>query len=419
MNGGDKGTAMFSENDIPRLRPDIEIIPTSSDGRRALIIRDHLGLIPEPVLVQGDGLLLLGLIDGRRTLRDIQLALIRRRGGMIVTLESMGKILAELDEAFVLEGERFLRARQLVYDDYRSLEIRSPAFAGRSYPGGAGDLALYLGSILGRDQAPAGLADPRPILGLVSPHIDLEVGARVYAKAYSAVRQLRPRTVILLGTGHSLGEAHYSLTEKDFETPLGLVRTEKALVRKLKEAGGLAVADSDLSHRQEHSLEFQLIFLQHLFGSEFRLVPVLCGSFAGALGRVRRPSGLAGAAEFLTQLKFVREEKSPDCLVVAGVDFSHIGPKFGHDRSASSLMPEACDHDRRLIEALSRGDAESFWAESRRVGDRFNVCGFSALASLLEILPGAEGRLLDYEFWKEEPTQSAVSFAALVFRDGH
>ncbi len=409
---------MHSENDIPRLRTDIEIIPASSAGKRALVIRDHLGLIPEPVIVQGDGLLLLSLIDGRRSVRDIQVILIRLRGGMMVTLDSVKKLLAELDEAFLLEGQRYLLARQRLDADYRSLGIRAAAFAGRSYPGRAGDLALYLGSILNRDEAPAGMDDPRPVLGLVSPHIDLEVGAKTYAKAYSAVRRLSPRTVILLGTGHGLGEAHYSITEKDFETPLGLVRTEKALVRKLKKAGGSAVADSDLAHRQEHSLEFQLIFLQHLFGSGFTLIPVLCGSFAGALDRVGRPSGLDGAAGVLTLLKSARDEKGPDCLVVAGVDFSHIGPKFGHDRNASLLMPEARDHDRRLIEALGRGDVDAFWAESRRVADRFNVCGFSALASLLEILPGAEGRLLDYDFWKEEPTQSAVSFAALVFREG-
>jgi len=410
---------MFSENDIPRLRADLEIIPTSSGGKTALVIRDHLGLVRDPVLIQSDGLVLLGLIDGKRSLRDIQVALIRQRGGMMVTLESVGRLMEELDDAFLLQSERYLRERERVFDEYRRLEIRAASLAGRSYPGRAGDLGLYLDSILRPDKFPAEAVDSRPIRGLIAPHIDLEVGARVYATAYNAIRALAPRTIILLGTGHGMGEAYYSLTEKDFETPLGLVKTEKALVRKLRKAGGPAVEDSDLSHRREHSLEFQLIFLQHLFGSGFTLVPILCGSFVGALDRASRPSGIAGAGELLTLLKFVRDEKGPDCLVVAGVDFSHIGPKFGHDRNASLLIPEARDHDQKLIEALSRGDVEGFWAESRRVEDRFNVCGFSAMASLLEILPAVKGRLLNYEFWKEEPTRSAVSFAAIVFREFH
>ena len=69
----------------------------------------------------------------------------------------------------------------------------------------------------------------------------------------------------------------------------------------------------------------------------------------------------------------------------------------------------------RLIEAACRGDVEAFWAESRRVGDKYNVCGFSALACLLEALPEVQGRLLGYEFSQEEPTQSAVSYAAIAF----
>jgi len=38
--------------------------------------------------------------------------------------------------------------------------------------------------------------------------------------------------------------------------------------------------DGILSHRNEHSIEFQVIFLQHLFGAESgpKIVPVLCGN---------------------------------------------------------------------------------------------------------------------------------------------
>jgi hypothetical protein len=70
----------------------------------------------------------------------------------------------------------------------------------------------------------------------------------------------------------------------------------------------------------------------------------------------------------------------------------------------------------RLIKALRKGDIRSFWSESRRARDRYNVCGLSALATVLEFLPDIEGDCLDYEFWQEQPTQSAVSYAAVVLR---
>ena len=102
-------------------------------------------------------------------------------------------------------------------------------------------------------------------------------------------------------------------------------------------------------------------------------------------------------------------------LLVAGVDFSHIGPKFGHQSPASQMDTDASAHDRSLLDALCAQDAERFWEESVRVKDRFNVCGFSALALLLEVLPPCKTHLLHYEVWHEEPTRSAVSFAAVSF----
>ncbi len=75
---------------------------------------------------------------------------------------------------------------------------------------------------------------------------------------------------------------------------------------------------------------------------------------------------------------------------------------------------EAKRHDKLLLDALCRGSVQAFWSESKRTDDAYNVCGFSCLACLLEILPGCQGYLLDYDFWEEEATQSAVSFAAVV-----
>jgi predicted class III extradiol MEMO1 family dioxygenase len=75
---------------------------------------------------------------------------------------------------------------------------------------------------------------------------------------------------------------------------------------------------------------------------------------------------------------------------------------------------EAKRHDHALIAALAAADGPAFWAESRKMRDRYNVCGFSTLASLLDAFPEVKGRLVDYEFWKEEATQSAVSYAAIV-----
>ena len=204
----------------------------------------------------------------------------------------------------------------------------------------------------------------------------------------------------------------FGLTDKDFVTPLGRVATDRAAVDRLRRAGGGCLAPSDIAHRREHSLEFELIFLQRVLGPAFSLVPVLCGSVSQELARVSRASEIPGVGGVLAAMRSLWEEDRSGTLFVAGVDLSHIGPKFGHRERAVSLLLDARAHDQELLRAFTAGDASAFWAESRRVSDRYNVCGLSALACLLEVFPGATGSLLDYDFWIEEETQSAVSFAA-------
>jgi hypothetical protein len=64
------------------------------------------------------------------------------------------------------------------------------------------------------------------------------------------------------------------------------------------------------------------------------------------------------------------------------------------------------------MEALCSGSAEAFWAESKKVEDRYHVCGFPVLAALLEILPEVKGKILDYQIWHESQTRSAVSYVS-------
>lgn len=405
---------MTADMPLPPLRKDLEIIPTLYGRERAFVIRDFLGLIRKPIVLQGDALSVVGLLDGARSLRDIQVAMVRMKKGMLVSLESVEAIIRSIDSAMLLESERYFKAREKLLAEYERLETRQASHAGQSYPANPRDLRLYLDTILAIEGGKPSDLEDKMIRGLIAPHIDFEVGKRVYAKAFGAVRKMKPATIILLGTGHNLQDGFFSVTAKDFETPLGPARTDKGIVSRLKKAGGEAVSPTDLAHRREHSLEFSLVFLQHLFGIDFLVVPVLCGSFAQEFGRASRPADIRDVGEVLTVLRGYLAEFGSEALVVAGVDFSHIGIKFGHSRAAASLMLEARQHDQALIEALKSGDVEAFWAESRRVKDMYNVCGFSAMAVLLEILSPVEGRFLDYDFWREDPTQSAVSFAALA-----
>jgi hypothetical protein len=398
--------------DYPRARHDLEFIPFEHEGRAMILVRDRLELVPYGTGVPSGLLPVLALMDGARSLADLAAAITAGQGGRVVTPEDLGGLLAELEEAGLLYSPRYLEKKAALAAAFAAATVRDPAFAGQAYPDAPQALAAYLDDVLA--QAPAVLPDAGPVLAVIAPHIDPEAGRAGYAAAYGALRGRAARRVVVLGVGHQLLSGLYCLTGKTFATPLGDVPVDTAAVAGLRQAGGVCVDPAELPHRAEHSVEFQAVFLRHVLGdTPFAMVPILCGSPMGVLPEHSRRAFRHYAGPFLEALKTLVSQ--PETLVVAGVDFSHIGAKFGHGEPAEVLEAEAMAHDKALLDALAHGDAESFWAESARVQDAYNVCGLTALATLAEILPPTVMTVLCHDIMREEATHSAVSFAAAAF----
>lgn len=406
------------EKKVPRLRLDMDIVPTTYRGEKVFLVKDMLGLISQTILLKGEALQIIRLIDGKRDVRDIQMELIRMHGGVIIRADEVEEMISQLDRAFLLDSDHYRREKTRIIAEYGKKRNREAALAGKAYAEDPAMLASDIQSIFGVEDARTGGFEGQKIRALIAPHIDLDVGKEIYAKAYQVLRGFSFRKILVLGTGHNLQDHYFSLTTKDFITPLGRARTDRDSIERLKETcpSGI-IAPHDIDHKNEHSLEFQILFLQWLFGDDFELIPVLCGSFHRMLQKVTRPADIPGLADFLAGLQAFLGENEGDVLVIAGVDLSHIGPKFGHREAATSLLLEAKAHDKSLIDAICRGDVTAFWSETQRAHNKYNVCGFSALALLLELLPGRKGSLMGYDFWMEEATQSAVSYAALAFFD--
>ncbi len=400
------------ENSNPRLRNDLEFIPVQQGQQTFVLVRDHLGLVAQGTAVPFQLYELMVHLDGAKSVRDLQMLLMRLKGGVLVGTHEVEGILNQLDESYLLDSPRFRSARDRIVDEFVASPVRECVHCGQSYPSAPGDLESYLDRVL----ATATSETPGTqghLAAIVAPHIDINVGSRGYASAYNVLKGRSTSRIVILGVGHQMREGLFSLTEKDFNTPLGMVRCDKEWVRSLKEAGKDCVLKDDFPHRSEHSIEFQLLFLQHVLkGKEFKVIPILCGNLWTHLSPCERSTYLAETGEFLRAFEELLEEHKQETIVVAGVDLCHIGHKFGHQEPATSLEMEARAHDQALLDAMIRPDPERFWEESIRVKDRYNVCGFSALACMMEVLHASEGRLLHYEIWHEPPTRSAVSFCA-------
>lgn len=395
-----------------KIREDLDFFPVQSDGRMIVMIQDRLGLVEKGKFISPELYKLIITLNGKRSMRDIQLDLIRQQGGSLVSIEEVQSLVEKLDSSYLLDSPRYRKGRQEIISDFSAQTIRYCSHAGQSYPKQEEELQQKLEAILSSQDDT--LLSHGKITALVAPHIDLEAGKRIYSTAYQAIKGVRPERVIILGVGHSMTKEMLSLTTKTFETPLGTVETDKKTVVELMRAGKDILSEDDFAHRDEHSIEFQLIFLQHILRDvSFSIIPILCGSLIGYLPEYSRERYKSIGHDFLTTLAdFMQDDAT---IVIAGVDLSHVGPKFGHDMPASLIINESERHDKQLLHYLCTRDADGFWSESERIKDRYNVCGFSALACLLEILPPSHGHLLGYEVFKEDPTRSAVSFAAAVF----
>jgi hypothetical protein len=80
-------------------------------------------------------------------------------------------------------------------------------------------------------------------------------------------------------------------------------------------------------------------------------------------------------------------------------------------------MAEVARRDAERLDRVLSGDREGFWNLVCENRDDLRWCGASALYTFLYAVPQARGRLREYGQWSID-SQSAVSFAALSFRDG-
>jgi AmmeMemoRadiSam system protein B len=397
-------------NKLPKVRFDIQITTAVIQGQQAMAVRDLIGLQKDVVMLKPEMLSLLPLFDGEHTIRDLQLLLMRQQGNQLVMMHEAEQVVQNLDRLLILQTDRYEKKKQELKESFSSLDQRPMSHAGSAYPKEPNELKALLNEII------AGVKNnsdrvPEPIRVLVAPHIDLSAGRSAYGKAYTPIKGTKPDRLVILGTGHNLDEGLFSLTTKDYLTPLGRFPTDIDAVGILQKAGAGIVASDDFAHRNEHSIEFQMVFLRFLMDQDTPVVPVLVGSFVEYVNKVDRPAEIPQVASFLKAVSEMINEKT---LLVAGVDLSHVGPKFGHPHPASHYEDNFRAHDQALLDAVCAGSVTDFWAEGKRVQDQYHVCGFGALACLLEILPGLNGRVLDYQVWHEDQTRSAVSFASAI-----
>lgn len=403
-------TMRAAEYENPRLRP-LEAIP--EPGRNRMVLRDPTQLAAGVLVVGSVQFTLLSLLDGRSR-REIQ-AEFARRCGQVLLSEELDGVLEQLNEAGFLEGSGFEAYYARLLREYQDAPYR-PLRDADSYGAPAAQLPSYL------DDALAAADDGAPARGdlaaIIAPHLDFPRGLPCYADSYLRVRRSTPpRRVVVLGTNHFGRARSVVATGKDFQTPWGVVPTDRDFLAQLQAECGGNLMPYELDHLREHSIELHAIWLHHLLGDGFRLVPVLCPDPSGPRGTAPGDEGGVDLREFALALgALIRRDPEPT-LVVASADLSHVGRYFGEDRDLSRAYLEAVRKtDLTALGFVERNDPEGFRSHMAGTQNPTNICSVGCIYATLVAVGGtAEPHQLRYHQAVTQEMENAVTCASFAF----
>ncbi len=252
-----------------------------------------------------------------------------------------------------------------------SLINRKPAVAGTFYPGNRVELEQQISKLFSEATPCKNL---KHVVAVISPHAGYIYSGVVAASAFN---QLSAEThydnVFLIGSSHRAsydGAALY--TQGHFIMPSGMVKVNIPLSQKLIAENPDVFRSLPEAHAQEHSLEVQLPFLQHIFKDNLQIVPILIGT--------QRLATIKRIAEALDPYLNGRN------LFVISTDFSHY-PEYD----------DACKVDENTANAIIKNSSAEFRNilgsnESKSISNlATSICGWTSMLAFLEITEKRQG----------------------------
>ena len=259
------------------------------------------------------------------------------------------------------------------------MKIRPPAFAGSWYAGTPNRLRSQIEELFTHRLGPGSLPQvvkegPRNLVGLVCPHAGYMYSGPVAAHGYyQLAKDGKPDVIVIFSPNHTgRGSALAAMKEGVWRTPLGDVEIDTETADRILKESQIIDAD-ETAHAYEHSIELQLPFLQYLYGSGFKFVPIC---FMMQDLESSREVGKATAKAL----------SGKNALVIASTDMSHYEPQERAEKK-----------DMMALEAAIKLDEEQYYSiiESQAVSS----CGYGptiAAITATKELGAKKAKLLCY-----------------------
>jgi AmmeMemoRadiSam system protein B len=291
------------------------------------------------------------------------------------------------------------------------MRIRKPVVAGQFYGGLRQECLDEIAECL--PKGPIATELPARVVAGIVPHAGWLYSGSLAALVFTAIKQANTTvdTFIIFGASHRCYDTCPVIYPAGaWETPLGQILIDEPLTQELIQLGAKPDADA---HRDEHSIEVQVPFIQHLFPSA-KLVAVIMppgpGRYECAFGQK------VGAA---------LKDSGVNAVCIASTDLTHYGPRYGFCPQGSGPDGIAWAHqvnDVEFINCALKMDAEHLVESSLRSE---NACGPAAAAAAVAAaatLGSKKGILLAHTNSSDiakacfhQTSRESVGYAAIVF----
>jgi AmmeMemoRadiSam system protein B len=258
--------------------------------------------------------------------------------------------------------------------------VRTPAVAGRFYPGRAEDLLREVREFTSPSKTPieTGRIDA---IGCVAPHAGYIYCGGVAGAVYSRLK-IPERCVILCPNHTGKGRPLAIMANTTWQTPLGEVAADADMAARLLRRFP-ALQEDSAAHRAEHAIEVQLPFLQ-ASRPELKIVPIAIGTSDFDV--------LRGLGETLADViadhheEDQKAERQAKVLIIASSDMNHY---------ESDTITRIKDH--KAIERVLAMDARGLWEVV--LNEDISMCGFGPTVVMLtaaKLLGATSATLVKY-----------------------
>ncbi len=206
---------------------------------------------------------------------------------------------------------------------------RHPVAAGMFYENRRESLLEQIRSLflhpIGPGKLPQEGGKSRESIGYISPHAGYIYSGPVAAHTYYWLsRERKPETIIIIGPNHTgLGPAVSMAPWREWETPLGKIPVDTELRDFLARKSTLIYPEYS-AHLYEHSIEVQLPFIQYIYGSEVKILPI------AVLNQIPPI-----AEKLAVELDEALEKLGRDAVIIASTDMTHYEP---HEKAVEKDM---------------------------------------------------------------------------------